>query len=84
MFVPDEMSDAPGVDDRVDAMVYAVAWLEPRLISGWGHVYTPFTDEEKAEMTVGRSNWARVYAPPDKPETNGNGGPAKPKGGYFG
>jgi phage terminase large subunit-like protein len=84
VFVPDEMSDAPGVDDRVDAMVYAVAWLEPRLISGWGHVYTPFTDEEKAEMTVGRSNWARVYAPPDKPETNGNGGPAKPKGGYFG
>jgi phage terminase large subunit-like protein len=57
-WVPGEEMDSP---NRLDAMVYAAAYLRPELVQGWGSVYTPFTEEEKAGQRQSRRGWAQLY-----------------------
>lgn len=62
-WVPGEDEDSP---NRLDALVYGAAWLRPELVQGWGSVYKPFTDEEKAQQRKSRAGWASLYQKPEK------------------
>jgi phage terminase large subunit-like protein len=87
-WVPGEEMDSP---NRLDSMVYVAAWLRPELVQGWGSVYTPFSEEEKAAQRASRRGWAQLYdkeaedlakerrAKPEEEQTE----PAPRKGSWF-
>lgn len=62
-WVPGETDKSP---DRLDALVWGCAWLEPRLSANWEQLYLPrepAAEDEEDEEPVRRTSWADVYAP---------------------
>ncbi len=90
-WVAEESNESP---DRLDALVWACTWLDPRMSRGWERVYLPpDPDEAQEERTGSRTSWADVYATPkqDQPLPGGHPAliqpattPSAPRGGWFG
>lgn len=58
-WVPGETDDSP---DRLDALVWACTWLEPRLAGGWERLYLPVDpDQEPEHRGPHRIGWGDVY-----------------------